>query len=643
MKKQYLSYHEIISQVWFNKYTIILVLIVIKIYIFTNSLLSSLKYFQAYTESICTSLDTYSTVIASLPEQLSKLMNHMVASSINSMKMQSLVMLKTIITIIKLLIVFYIDIFLGTYICLLTAAIGGTVDFAVDSSQLVIKSVNETIISVSDDIQVGLNGLLKVINSLLSGIDKVKSLFTSGNSDSTEYIDKLNLSIKSLQNLKIPGSVLDDINKFKEKIPDFNELQNTSKILSKPFDKITLQLNQLGNFKNITVDQLKIANTVPVKLCSNSLDIDKFYKEVAKKVHLASTVIIIILLLMAVLAIASLVVVEYFLWRKNQRMIDELSIEKDRESYMVLARNTLNKYNNNLIYYIEKLVTVPYSRKDEAYWLLSYVTTSYSLTALLIGIAGLFTVLLQFVILKIVLQGFKSLSTDLNNFKSQIVSLVDNATSSYLVLTNKYIESQQKLINDELFGNIKDASTSVNSTISDFLSKMNSSINLVFEDTPFSKPVNTVVYCTIGKKLLRIEQGLTWIVDNLSISLPELPKNLTDDFLSNYSKENGGIHKLTDKVTNGIEVLLDSYKKSLLIELYISSAILGIWFLQVIIGFILIWYKDFKERRAQGLSQIDSIIGEPKPLTQEQRKAYGYPHIDPFDEKVDSSSSLYTL
>lgn len=559
--------------------------------------------------------------------------------------MQSLKMLMTIITIIKLLIVFYIDIFLGTYICILTAAIGGTVDFALDSTQLVLKSANETIISVSEDIQDGLNGLLKVINTLLSGVDKVKSFFTNQETDPTEYVDKVNLSIKALQNIRIPNSVLTDIDNFKDKVPDFNELQNTSKLVSKPFEIITQELNELAHFKNITLDQLKLASTPPVNFCSNSLDIDKFYSNLAKKVQFTSNIIIIVLLIMAMFAIASLVIVEYFKWRKSQRMINEILADKNQESYFVLTRNIMNKYNSSLIYYIERFVTIPPSRKDNLYWLLSYITTSYSLTVLIIGLAGLFTVMLQFIILQIILKSFKSLTTELTGFKTQIITLMDNATSSYIKETNSYIGSQQKLMNDELFGNIRTASTSVNSTINDFLMKMNTTINSVFANTPFSKPVNTLVYCTIGRKLIKIEQGLTWIVENLSISLPQLPKNLTEDFMTNYSKDNHGIHKLTDNVTSGITLLLDTYKKSLLIELYISSAILGIWILQIIIGLTLIWYRSFKNCKAHKPEKIqgEPTIGNPKPLTTEQRKEYGYPHIDPFNEKVDASSSIYSL
>ena len=130
-----------------------------------------------------------------------------------------------------------------------------------------------------------------------------------------------------------------------------------------------------------------------------------------------------------------------------------------------------------------------------------------------------------------------------------------------------------------------------------------------------------------------------------SVSLPQLPKNLTEDFMTNYSKDNHGIHKLTDNVTSGITLLLDTYKKSLLIELYISSAILGIWILQIIIGLTLIWYRSSSNCKARKPEKIqgEPTIGNPKPLTTEQRKEYGYPHIDPFNEKVDASSSIYSL
>lgn len=637
MNKQFLTYNEIVSQVWFNKYTIILVLMTVKIYLFTNSILSNLKTFQEYTESICTSLDTYASVVSSLPQQLSKVINQMVVSSINSMKLQSLLMLKQIITIIKSLIVFYIDVFLGTYICLITAAVDGTVDFALDSTELVIKGVNLTIVGISGDIQDGLSGLLSIINKLLEGINKIKSIFSSENTDSSKYVDKVNLSIKSLQNIKIPDSILKDIDNFRDKVPEFKELQNTSELINLPFSKITDQLNQLKHFNNITVNELKLATPPPVKFCSNSLDIDKFYKEVAQQVQTTSNIIMIVLIILAFFAIASFVVHEYFNYRKNRRMINEMIIDKSQETYFIQTKNVMNRYNNTLIYYIEKFLPVSPQRKDKLYWLLTYITTSYSMTALTIGIAGLFTVLLQYIILKIIINGFKTLTKDLNNIKAEVVNLFDNATSGYLKQTNSFIGSQQDLINNELFGNIRDASDTLNSTINEFLTKMNDSINLVFSNTPFKKPISTVVYCTIGKKLIKIEHGLTWIVDNLSISFPKLPSNLTDEFIKHYAKDDSGINNLTDNITNGINRLIEAYKKTLYIELYISLAVLGIWVLQIIIGLLLLCYKHYINRVPE-----DPSISEPKPLTVEQRKEYGYPHVDPFDKKIDNSSSIYS-
>lgn len=636
--RQYLNLYEIISQAWFNKYTIVLVLMTLKLFLFSRALVSDLGSIKAYTKSACASLDNYSQIMTSMPLYVSQIINQVLASMMNSFFNQTLSLLQLIITICKSLIVFYIDVFLGTYACLLAAIISGSADFALDTSQGVIKAANLTIVSACDSIEDALGGLLKVINKMLESWLKVKSFFGSDNKpDTSQYIKKVNLSIDTLQKIQIPKSILSDIDDLKKKVPTFDELLNTSALVNIPFEKLSRTVNSLKIASNFSIKSLNTASDPSPKLCSHSLDIDKFYERLAHKIETTAKIIILILLLLALFAAIFTIIIEYYKWSRSFRLIDELkSMEshENRES-TVQVRNVLNKFHNRVIYSTDRFFKVPNRMKNNIYWMISYTTSNHALTIGLIGACGLLMVLLQFVLLNMVSGKISSLSNELKGFKTDVESLADNATGTYVNQTNKDILSRQQLINDELFSGIKETSKSINSTISTFLESMNNTVNSVFEHTPFEKPVSTIVYCTIGRKLIKIEKGLTWITENLSVTLPSLPSDLNTKFLQATAKD---FSKVADNITDGVQKVIATYKKALYIELYMSAAMFGIWVLQFLIGAIILTMRHYA--RKDNTSPF--VIGSPKPLTEQQRMEYGYPHVDVQEKVFDNSSSVYS-
>lgn len=636
--RQYLNLYEIISQAWFNKYTIVLVLMTLKLFLFSRALVSDLGSIKAYTKSACASLDNYSQIMTSMPLYVSQIINQVLASMMNSFFNQTLSLLQLIITICKSLIVFYIDVFLGTYACLLAAIISGSADFALDTSQGVIKAANLTIVSACDSIEDALGGLLKVINKMLESWLKVKSFFGSDNKpDTSQYIKKVNLSIDTLQKIQIPKSILSDIDDLKKKVPTFDELLNTSALVNIPFEKLSRTVNSLKIASNFSIKSLNTASDPSPKLCSHSLDIDKFYERLAHKIETTAKIIILILLLLALFAAIFTIIIEYYKWSRSFRLIDELkSMEshENRES-TVQVRNVLNKFRNRVIYSTDRFFKVPNRMKNNLYWMISYTTSNHALTIGLIGACGLLMVLLQFVLLNMVSGKISSLSNELKGFKTDVESLADNATGTYVNQTNKDILSRQQLINDELFSGIKETSKSINSTISTFLESMNNTVNSVFEHTPFEKPVSTIVYCTIGRKLIKIEKGLTWITENLSVTLPSLPSDLNTKFLQATAKD---FSKVADNITDGVQKVIATYKKALYIELYMSAAMFGIWVLQFLIGAIILTMRHYA--RKDNTSPF--VIGSPKPLTEQQRMEYGYPHVDVQEKVFDNSSSVYS-
>lgn len=645
MARQFLTLYDRFTQVWVNKYTLVIVILALKIYLFTSWVLSQAESARSLAELMCSSLDTYYATISSLPDEFGLLMSRMVTTMLNSTIGLAQKMLLMMLTIIKNLIGFYIDVFLGTYTCLLSAALSGTVDFALDSSEVLIRAVNLTIVTVSKDIQSGLDGLLDVINTLVSSAKKVESFFTTSSDDSSQYEEKIKLSIKALNNVLIPGSVLDSIDNLKTKTPDFSKLTNTTLILDKLFSFLREELNLSGVFKEYHIGNISqslnstkarsLNSSANTDICSGSLNIDSIFDSMEKDIQKASNIIIITMLCSVILVTLLLMFKEYIKWRKVYERYEDLQREVLRDFDFIAVNNIINKYESSLLYFADNhLFQGKLANKDKLRWFCSYVSTSYFLNAFLVGIAGLFAVLLQYLIFRIFLNGLLSFQKKANDIGSFVTDDLTRSTQNYVRSTNNYISNQQDTVNEELFGKIKLTSNDVNDTISDLLVNMNETVGIIFDDTPFAKPVSTLIYCTIGRKLENVEKGLTWIVNNLSLTLPKLPSNITSDLFSTQ-RSGSAILRMSTKLDSSITRLLDALYKTILTELYISLGILGACLVLLIIGLVKL---SFESRTYNDDKQMK--IGDPKALTTEQKKEYGYPHIDPF-EKYDTSSSVY--
>lgn len=202
MGRTYLKLNERLSQVWCNKYTILIVIIMIKIVLFTRMLSNSFENIEENTLKNCETIDYYFSRYAnSSPHYMGKMGNFLVQKSMEESVVLSLKSVSLLVSLSENVIDFMLDLWLGTWVCLLVSAIDGSVDVATNATESLIDFVNGTVSEIANDIDDGLNGLSKVINKALEAIDNVKDFF-SEDDDSSEIEDKVktvNLTIESLR------------------------------------------------------------------------------------------------------------------------------------------------------------------------------------------------------------------------------------------------------------------------------------------------------------------------------------------------------------------------------------------------------------------------------------------------------------
>lgn len=596
----YLNYKEQLIQIAFNYYTIILILVLLKVFIFRKSLLHALDDLEYHGTQSLDTINRANLQLVQLPHQYSQLVNVLVQQSIADLKSQWLYLLVLLINVIIGIVRFQVQLFIGTFVCLVDGLLQGVVDLVLDLVQEVVRTVNDLIQKSTKIISSGLDGLTKVINGVTNGINLVSQLFSDENVvDSSSLIDDINGAIDSLNNFSLPLSIYTTIEGYKEKVPSLDEVENDAiDGLKRPLLDLISTFNSLTLFQPLNTS---VTATVPPYTKLSTETITDF---TIKSRHLINKTFVVIMVLLILGGLAAMVVLawkEYRLWTRKY----EFYVQLDGTINDFTFLNLLNAYTNQWVYYTKKWFLL----SDKTVWIISFVTSKYSLALLGLGLTGMIATGLQywlFVVFNACLDQFplSTLTTNVNRTMA-------NTTQIFIDTTNDFITDQQKQLNDEMFGSIKNVSTVFSDAIEEFVQALNETLIEPFENTPLATPINTVVYCVVTRKLIMVERGLEWLEDNLVINLPSLPPELGqqfNDLLKNQATTSISLQPYIDKTRA-------MFKDSLIIEISISGGILGLWLLQLILGALYFAYRRTR----------DITISEPRSLTALEGKEYGYP------------------
>lgn len=578
-KRRYLSLNERLSQLYFNKYTVALLLIIIKIHFYKKTIVLKLENHSSY--ELCVK------EIEEFNDNIVVLINKIIVNNLNHLRTNFIYMIKNIITIIKNLILFYIEIFIGTYVCFLNSLIKAAVGFGMDAVENVLKFFNNSIDVISKELESGLNDISFFINHFLYVFSKIKSFFNNKSYNSEKYVDRITLSIKNLKKISIPESFFNDIKSFRENdFKKIDELENPSKtFISMPFDSLKNRLSQELE-KKIIFDSIHLKNVLDLDsinaYCLNFKKIDEFHSNVKKKIDFIEKIIVFLLLLTAFFVIIPVTYSEYRKWRREVRLVEDLKFFTNESKKHI--HNIINTYNNPTLYYIHKLKL---SDSNSLFWFISYTTSTCSNNLFFIGIMYFMSLFFQFIMINLIEKYVKT---------KKLVNLVDfdvlfeTSKNSYITQTNNYLSQQEKKLNQQIFNDVKVISLNLNSAVVNLTTKINEIIASIFGKSIFKKPVDLIFYCTIGRKLDKLESGLNWIQNKLKFHLP-LFKEEIDDALNSLIKK---FSKLFDTSKNFIyEKIISEYKRFLNLEIEIGLAILTVWLAQIIIAFLVIYTKKF--------------------------------------------------
>lgn len=581
-----------LSQTWINKWTILLLLVLVRMLIACASLDRGLGSAQREALSACTGVEGVGSALASMPHYMSQGVNALAADGIDKAVNGLMSMLLMTITGVEEIVVFIINLLTSTYVCLLTLAIGGSLHVAIGVAEDVSGFLNSTIKGIAHDIENGIADFETGLDKFIDGLNKVGSFF--GSHSSIPTLD-VNSSIDALNNLQLPSGLDEGLSKLNNSIPTFADVNNfTNNAIKFPFEEVKKLIN--GSLPKYSTNRslFPVPDKQSLSFCGPNSGITEFFEDLIGIERLARKIFMAILIILAILACIPMAYRELRRWRTQQhraRLITR-EVRHPMDTMYICSRpytaeagiRIADRFSSDRV-------------KTLVRWAIAYGTTIPALFVLSLGIAGLFSSLCQYILLESIIKEVPKLEHELGTFADTVVNSLDVASQHWATGANGIINDTNTMINHDVFGWVNTSTTAVNNTLNVFVDDTMKVLNETFGGTVLYTPILDVLNCLVLLKVQGIEKGLTWVHDHAYVELPTFPNN-TFSLGALAEKSNDGTassagslltpgnDEASDKVTAAVAYVIDDMVNSLRTETIISSVLVGLWVAIVLIGII---------------------------------------------------------
>jgi hypothetical protein len=616
----YLGLRARLSQVWINRWTILLLLVLARTLIAISGVNHDLDSARREALSACSSVESMGSAMASMPHYMSQGVNEMTASGVEKAVNGLMEMTTMSVTGVEEIVVFVINMMTQTYLCLITLAVSGSLHVALQVVQDMQDALNKTIDSVGQDMSKAVGTFEDSYKSFIDVLNKASLGFMT--KAVPPQLD-LGKQIDTLKNLQLPGNLDEGLSKLNNSIPTFADVQNfTENAIRLPFEEVKgLMKNAMGNF---TFDRsvFPVPQKEQLTFCSDNNGINSFFDGLADLANSARKIFI------AVLFVAAILVCIPMAWREIRRW----RTMKER-SQLVHSKT----YDAMDVVYI---VSRPYTstagikagnsfktprRQILARWVVAYTTSTPALFVLSLGIAGLFSCACQMIMLKSLEKEVPNLTNQVGNFADHVVKALNNASEQWANGANKVVASTNQEINGNLLGWVNITTGAVNDTLNLFVDETTKVLNQTFGGTVLYDPIKEVLNCLVLLKVAGIQKALTWISDHAHIDFPLMPndtfslgavasiasdnKQADESFLS----QPGDVAK--DKISAAVVRLTTRLQEGIRTEALISTVVLMIWVLILLIAIIralTLWFGRDKTRAEGGVG--DAYVNTREPV-----------------------------
>lgn len=654
----YLGLRARLSQTWINRWTILLLLVLIRTLIAIASLDDNLGTARKQALSACTSVENVGSAMASMPYYMSQGVNSLTVKGIEKAIDGLMQMLILSVTAVEELVVFIINLLTSTYVCLITLAVGGSLHVAISVAEDVGNFLNSTIKDVGKDLGGATKDLQNAMNGFMTDIGKIEKFFT-GKPPTPPKVD-FTSEINRLNGVQLPADYDQDLQKLNASIPTFAEVNNlTNTALKFPFEEVKKLLNESLPRYTMNASRFPVPAKEKLTFCSDNDGLNDFFDKLVTIEHVAKKIFLFVLIAAAVLAMAPMAYRELRRWRfQKQRAVLIKTDAKDPMDAVYLASRP---YTSSFGLWLSRKLSSP-RRQALVRWSVAYATTPAALFVLSLALAGLLGCLCQYILLKSIEKEVPVLTNQVGDFADKVVMQLNNASEQWAIGTNDIINTTNAKINHDVLGWVNTTTGAVNHTLNVFVDGMVDVLNKTFGGTVLYTPILDVLNCLVILKIRGIENGLTWVSDHAYVDFPEMDPNTFS--LGTVEKVSGSNTDLlatgpgegaANDIVDAVLHVTNALHKAVRQEAIISMCVLIIWFIIAFVGIIwalcqmrkggdegLYVASEPKDPLGPGHEQheLDEFFQQPRVPTYEQATATGE-HGDHSGNKFNGQ--VYTL
>jgi len=633
----YLGLRARLSQIWINRWTILLLLVLIRLLFAIASTDSSLTSARREALGACTQVEKMGSSMASMPHFMADGINEMTAAGIEKAVHGLMKMLELSVTGVEEIVLFVIHMMTGTYLCLITLAVSGSLHAAVEIGEAVSKNLNETIEDVTNGVGDATKKVTDGINGLLS-----KFNFPFGPDFEKPQIN-LDEQMNKLKTLEVPPELEEGLQKLNKSIPDFQDVQNfTDNLIRVPFEEVKKLIQAMDNF---TFDRelLPVPKKEQLNFCSEGNSINQFFDDLLVMAYSAKKIALGVLIAMAILAIVPMAYMEI---RRYRRMAERAELfEKGHQPLDVVYLASRPTSSGFGLWIGRRFGSA--RRQAIVRWAWAYATSIPMLFLVSLALAGLFSCFCQYLLVRGMQQKVPELTDQVAGFAEKVVNSLNNASMSWAGGVNGAVDKLDSQINDNVLDWVNTTTHAINGTLNGFVDKMSGVLNDTFGGTVLYDPIKEVLNCLIGLKIAGVQQGLTWVQDHAHVNFP----GVRDDTMSlgklaKLSESSSAAEllanpngKAKDEVTEAINFVIEKLLSGIRTEALISTALLLIWFAIALGGLIYACTHFARRDPSQGTAYIIDPAVESAP---QEIRAYPSDAAPPYEYPVNKAAP-YTL
>lgn len=584
----YLGLRARLSQIWLNRWTILLVLVLVRLVLLIAQLTDNVGDAKTRALSACTKVEDIGSAMASMPHYLSVGVNSMAGHGIESAVRAMVITLDLILQGVEGLILFFINFLTATYVCLITAMVHGSLDAVASVTEDATKAFNKVIDKVAKevsdiagDLEDGINGLTKGIKDSVFGdfVPDVPEV------DFTKPIDELkDFDLDSKDFVK-------DVRKLNDDLPNFDEVQNmTKQAIAIPFDFVREKLNETyGNYK-FDRSVFPLASKESMTFCSDNDTINSFFQSLFDLIRKARIIFIVLLVVLAVAIIIPMAWIEIKRWRRQQQHAKLVTANAyDPMDVIYISSRPITSTTG-----IKFASRFSGKRQIMVRWCIAYATSLPAIFVLSLAMAGFVSCLCQYILMQAVRNEVPAIANQVGEFADDVVGSLKSVSDEWAADANGVIGGLNDDINDDVLGYVQNATGAVNDTLTVFLDTMDDGLNAVFKDTILLDPIKTVLHCVIGIKVESMQSGLTWVHDHAKISLPLFDNDTFSQGAQESIEDDSELNTFlaspsdvtTDEVTGAVDRVVRWLEKGLIQEALISTGLLLVYVIVVLMGVV---------------------------------------------------------